>query len=64
MNTQGAGQSIITAPSSALDGDRAAPAPRFDSRDLFQQAREIEIVHGDKVYTLRLTNLNKLILTA
>ena len=54
------------------DGNRqggpTAPAvshtPRFKSEDLFQQQREVEIDHQGRIYRLRLTQLNKLILTA
>ncbi len=38
--------------------------PRFKSADLFQQSREIEIDHNGRIYRMRLTHLNKLILTA
>jgi len=37
---------------------------RINSSDLFRQKREIEIAHGGRIYRLRLTQLNKLILTA
>jgi len=37
---------------------------RIKSQDLFQQMRELEIDHGGRIYKLRLTQLNKLILTA
>lgn len=36
---------------------------KFDSRDIFQSAREIIIAHGEDTYRLRLTAQNKLILT-
>lgn len=36
---------------------------RIDSRDLFINAREITIAHGNEIYRLRLTAQNKLILT-
>lgn len=36
---------------------------RIDSRELFVNAREITIAHGNEIYRLRLTALNKLILT-
>ena len=36
---------------------------RFDSRDLFLGTRDIVILHGRDTYHLRLTALNKLILT-
>jgi hemin uptake protein HemP len=37
---------------------------RINSRDLFKQACEVEIDHDGRIYRLRLTQLNKLILTA
>ncbi|MDO8304352.1 hemin uptake protein HemP [Herminiimonas sp.] len=40
------------------------PVTRINSRDLFQQMREVEIAHEGRIYRLRLTQLNKLILTA
>jgi hemin uptake protein HemP len=36
---------------------------RIDSRELFVNAREITIAHGNEIYRLRLTAQNKLILT-
>ncbi|RZI41804.1 hemin uptake protein HemP [Herbaspirillum sp. HC18] len=39
-------------------------APRIKSEDLFQQQREVEIDHQGRIYRLRLTQMNKLILTA
>jgi hemin uptake protein HemP len=50
------------------DAARIAPIIRIsdgeiDSRELFQTAREIRIRHDGNVYRLRLTSLNKLILT-
>lgn len=39
-----------------------AQAPAVDSRQLLRGAREIEIVHGDRVYRLRHTRSDKLIL--
>ncbi len=35
----------------------------IDSQELFQRDREVKIRHGDQTYRLRLTGLNKLILT-
>jgi hemin uptake protein HemP len=35
----------------------------IDSRELFQSERELLIRHGGETYRLRLTGLNKLILT-
>ena len=37
---------------------------RISSRELFRQGREVEIDHAGRIYRLRLTQLNKLILTA
>jgi hemin uptake protein HemP len=37
---------------------------RISSAELFGQGREIEIEHHGKIYRLRVTQLNKLILTA
>jgi hemin uptake protein HemP len=46
----------------------ARPAPvqpvRLNSHDLLRQAKAVEIEHEGKIYQLRLTRLNKLILTA
>lgn len=49
--------------------DKSAEVPadtvkRIQSRDLFRQAREVEIDHEGRIYRLRVTQLNKLILTA
>lgn len=41
-----------------------ASAMRIKSEDLLRQAREVEIDHQGRIYRLRLTQLNKLILTA
>jgi hemin uptake protein HemP len=38
--------------------------PRLTSQQLFQHGRALEILHEGRVYELRLTRLNKLILTA
>lgn len=40
------------------------PINRINSRDLFRQMREVEIAHEGRIYRLRVTQLNKLILTA
>ncbi|MGZ8290409.1 MAG: hemin uptake protein HemP [Telluria sp.] len=44
-----------------LEPPGAAP---LNSRDLFGQAKAVKIEHDGKIYELRLTRLNKLILTA
>ena len=46
-----------------LPAQQAQPV-RLNSHDLLQHARAIEIEHEGKIYELRLTRLNKLILTA
>lgn len=50
----------------ANQDSRATPksAMRIKSEDLFRQQREVEIDHQGRIYRLRLTQLNKLILTA
>lgn len=51
--------------SSTDTGDRASnTVARINSRDLFRCAREVEIDHDGRIYRLRLTQLNKLILNA
>lgn len=58
-------QTASPAPASAGTGAGGAGATaRLQSRDLFAQAREVEIDHGGRIYKLRLTQQNKLILTA
>ncbi|HYD81892.1 MAG TPA: hemin uptake protein HemP [Paucimonas sp.] len=52
-------QSVRVAEASA--GETTA---RIMSRELFRQGREVEIDHEGRIYRLRLTQLNKLILTA
>ncbi len=44
--------------------DELSETARVRLQDLLQQRREIEIDHGGKIYRLRLTQANKLILTA
>ncbi|RJG01671.1 hemin uptake protein HemP [Noviherbaspirillum sedimenti] len=39
-------------------------AKRIKSKDFFQQTKEVEIDHEGRISRLRLTQLNKLILTA
>ncbi len=52
------------APASAAQvSSQNAPA-RIKSSDLLQKTREVEIDHEGRIYRLRLTQLNKLILTA
>lgn len=61
---------IKGAPMSQLPATPPAPAPasqpprRLSSAELMQDQREIEIAHAGRIYRLRITQLNKLILTA
>lgn len=55
---------VDTAPAPRNVAPVAKPVQRIDSRDLFRQMREIEIAHQGRIYRLRMTQLNKLILTA
>ena len=62
---------MIENPSGTVRNDVASEAGRriavrdgeIDSQELFQTEREVKIRHGDQTYRLRLTGLNKLILT-
>ncbi|GGB85446.1 hemin uptake protein HemP [Pseudoduganella buxea] len=40
------------------------PVQRFTTSGLMQDRREVEIEHAGRIYRLRITQLNKLILTA
>jgi hemin uptake protein HemP len=51
-------------PAVSVSGSAAVSVIRIKSQDLFQQMREVEIDHEGRIYRLRLTQLNKLILTA
>ncbi len=52
------------APRPAPTAAPGSQAPRVNSQDLLKQAKCIEIEHEGKIYELRVTRLNKLILTA
>ncbi len=52
-----------SAPDPAFNSASAASLRRVSSEELLAGARELEIVHGDALYRLRLTALGKLILT-
>ncbi|MBN9022981.1 MAG: hemin uptake protein HemP [Rhizobiales bacterium] len=62
---------MIENPSGTVRNDAASGVDRriavrdgeIDSQELFQTEREVKIRHGDQTYRLRLTGLNKLILT-
>lgn len=52
-------------PQPARQADSAAAGVlRIKSEDLLREQREVEIDHHGRIYRLRLTQLNKLILTA
>jgi len=54
-------------PGAAAANDAQQPIPalrRFTTAGLMQDQREIEIEHAGRIYRLRITQLNKLILTA
>jgi hemin uptake protein HemP len=55
--------SVIDQARSAGDRNVALAGNRLESRDLFIGTKEITIGHEGEVYRLRLTALNKLILT-
>ncbi|SDX92715.1 Hemin uptake protein hemP [Collimonas sp. OK242] len=55
---------IEKTPVSSITQSVASAVTRIKSQDLFKQMRELEIDHGGRIYKLRLTQLNKLILTA
>jgi hemin uptake protein HemP len=58
-------QELSTGGADRKASDLATPSlPRIKSQELFKQAREVEIDHEGRIYRLRLTQLNKLILTA
>lgn len=57
-------QKAGTASLTGTTTDPDAPVLRVKSEDLLQQQRELEIDHHGRIYRLRLTQLNKLILTA
>ena len=44
--------------------EATAPVKRIKSQELFMQMRELEIDHEGRIYHLRMTQHNKLILTA
>jgi len=52
-------QGIPSRPTGAM-----AAVVRLQSRELFAYVREVEIEHGGRIYKLRITQQNKLILTA
>lgn len=55
---------LNAAPLGALAAPAIDPVRRITSEFLMQDRREVEIEHSGKIYRLRVTQLNKLILTA
>ncbi|MES2072373.1 MAG: hemin uptake protein HemP [Pseudomonadota bacterium] len=53
--------SVSSLSANSADG---TPVIRLKSRELMRQMREVEIDHEGRIYRLRITQLNKLILTA
>lgn len=53
-----------TPPNGLTAGSPDVLPVRIESKDLFRKSREVEIAHEGRIYRLRLTQLNKLILTA
>ena len=51
-------------PSHAVVSSAVSPVKRVNSAGLMEGGRELEIEHAGRVYRLRVTQLNKLILTA
>jgi len=58
------GAQVEKTPVPSITKSVASAVTRIKSQDLFKQMRELEIDHGGRIYKLRLTQLNKLILTA
>lgn len=56
--------STAAARATAATNQTPKEIPRITSGDLMQQKRELEIDHAGRIYRLRITQLNKLILTA
>lgn len=51
-------------PNPTAEATLPLPGTQLDTRQLFQNGqRQVEIIHGDARYSLRLTRENKLILT-
>lgn len=64
--TQGAQQAdpAVAMQAHQDSGTPSKSAMRIKSEELFRHQREVEIDHQGRIYRLRLTQLNKLILTA
>lgn len=55
---------VAAHPVAAAAAQAVKPVKRVSSAGLMDGGREMEIEHGGRVYRLRITQLNKLILTA
>lgn len=64
MKAVDAGANVATSAAATQGGRPYANSQRINSRDLLGDIREIEIDHEGRIYRLRLTQSNKLILTA
>ena len=62
MNQHPAPKSLLDEPPTSDGGQMLSL--RISSWDLFKQGREVEIEHEGRIYRLRLTQSNKMILTA
>jgi hemin uptake protein HemP len=56
-------KTLIPVNSAAVSREVRVENGEIDSQELFQTERELKIRHGSDTYRLRLTGLNKLILT-
>ncbi|MFZ6848783.1 hemin uptake protein HemP [Undibacterium sp. RuRC25W] len=66
MNTheQYDGTPTVIRKTDLCNGKTNQPVLRLKSKELMQNLRELEIDHEGRIYRLRVTQLNKLILTA
>lgn len=55
---------LASVPANGNIGTDGKQIVRLKSRELMHQMREVEIDHEGRIYRLRVTQLNKLILTA
>lgn len=55
---------VVPAPAPTAAPQASQPLRRFTTAGLMQDQREVEIEHAGRIYRLRITQLNKLILTA
>jgi hemin uptake protein HemP len=55
---------IAACPAHAAAVQAISPVKRVSSAGLMESGRELEIEHAGRIYRLRITQLNKLILTA